>query len=567
MPGTNDSANGRPLAHPDPDRSSNAQATPEHAQARDGVLTAQARRLTARRLEHALASPDLKPSTLEAAPGVTYGARGVTSQLARLVRDAIEDGYLDGYGVTNATAVHAWATAHLTADLAREVRRRRLGRELTGEEADRAALRPLRSKVGAALTYLAHATGAYAYRPGDGRRPAQLAYAPAVLEEVTPLARSSRGGGHPPWGEGGVTPRGVTRSRSLSVEKSPATRSSERERRPAQADPVVTSTTERPTSRSVSSTAVTTYLAAIASNLEGTRALRTLEAEGWREDAGLRRAVTRLATRAGDLDPSRVVAGLDLRGERNLDGPGWKAERVTERVAGILSNYGEEAVAQLERDARRREREAREAVEREAASLEATATATPMPAWFRDAHRRYGRSSSAAQATPEHAPATLEVTAPVEVTYLEASAPPTLDRHRELEAAARSRRLSDGELAELERSTLATIAAYERPPAYLLDPPHRDRVLAYAVAPSPLLDRDQALAAFAQLLNARRRNAWGPPGDATLASLEQRLGRTLTLSELDLLDALPVTLTAPDAATLDAWAAGELTLAASTGRP
>jgi hypothetical protein len=92
-------------------------------------------------------------------------------------------------------------------------------------------------------------------------------------------------------------------------------------------------------------------------------------------------------------------------------------------------------------------------------------------------------------------------------------------------------------------------------------------VLEHAVAPSPTLDRAQALAAFAQLLDARRRHATPPPGDAVLAVLEQRLGRTLTLSELDLLDALPVTLTAPDAATLDAWAASELTLTASTGRP
>lgn len=564
MPGTNDSANGRPPAHPDPDRSSNAQAAPEHAQARDGVLTARARRLTARRLEHALASPDLKPSTLEVAPGVTYRARGVTSQLARLVRDAIEDGYLDGYGVTNATAVVPWATAHLTADLAREVRRRRLGRELTGEEADRAALRPLRSKVGAAVTYLA-ATGAYAYCPGDGHRAAQLAYAPAVLEEVTPLTRSSRGGGHPPWGEGGVTPRGVTRSRSSSVEKSPATRSSERERRNAQAAPVVTSTTERPTSRSVSSTSTDTYLDAIASNLEGTRALTVLEAERWREDAGLRRAVARLAAQASNLDPSRVVTRLDLRGERNLTGERWNAERVTERVAIVASNYGAEAVAAVLADDRRRERDALEAVEREAASREATATATPMPEWLRA--RALRPRSSDAQATPEHAPTPLEHAPTVEPAHLEASAPPELTRHRELEHAATVRELSDGELAELERSTLATIAAYERPPAYLLDPPYRDRVLEHAVAPSPTLDRAQALAAFAQLLDTRRRHATPPPGDTVLAALEHRLGRTLTLSELDLLDALPVTLTAPDAATLDAWAASELTLTASTGRP
>jgi hypothetical protein len=209
MPSTNGSANGRPPAHPDPDRSSNAQATPEHAQARDGVLTGKARVLTKRRLELALADPALKPSTLEVAPGVTYRARGVTAKLTREVRDAIEDTKLDHYRVTNATAVMPWATAHLVADLAREVLRTRLGRELTVEEAALASLKRsgLYGRVAYAARYLA-ATGAYAYRPGDGPRRAELAYAPAVLEEARALAGSSRGGGDTPGSHGGVTPRG-----------------------------------------------------------------------------------------------------------------------------------------------------------------------------------------------------------------------------------------------------------------------------------------------------------------------------------------------------------------------
>lgn len=536
MTESNGSANGRPNAHPDPDRSSNAQATPEHAQARDGVLTSRARRLTARRLEHALADPALKPSTLEAAPGVTYRARGVTSQLARVVRDVLEDGYLDGYGVTNATAVMPWATAHLTADLAREVRRRRLGRELTPEEADRAALRPLRSKVSAAVTYLA-AIGAYAYRPGDGQRPAQLAYAPAVLEEVT-VTRSSRRGGHPPWGEGGVTPRRVTRSRSSSVEKSPATISTQGP------------TSSAPSTASVTSPVVDAYLDAIAAHLAGLTALRTLEAEHYRDDRALRAVIARTASTANGHDPARVVARVDLRrGPSNFTGNGWNLERLTDRLSAVLKREAPAAIAALTADAHRRAALEREAGEREAIKAGEHARLTPMPA---DLRARIGRPAPAATPVPVLEEHDLD------------------DRRAVLEHAATSRRLSDGELAELERLTLAAIVdglAAERTAAYLLDPPHLDRVLEHAVAPSPVLERAPAVAAFAQLLTARRRHATPPPGDAVLAALEHRLGRTLTLSELDLLDALPVTLTAPDAATLDAWAASELTLTASTGRP
>jgi hypothetical protein len=560
MPRQDDSANGRPNAQARPDRSSNAQATPEHAQARDGVLTAQARRLTARRLEHALADPARKPSTLEACPGVTYRARGVTATLARLVRDAIEDGYLDGYGVTDATAVTPWVTSHLTADLAREVRRRRLGRDLTLEEADREALRPLRSKVGATLTYLAHATGAYAYRPGDGRRPARLAYAPCVLEEVTPLARGSRGGGHPPEGEGGVTPRRVTRTRSLSVEKSPRTRSSERERRPAQAPTVTTSTSTAPTTearRTVTSTVLEAWADAITRNLDGLKALRLLDAEGWREDADLRRALAAIATRANGHDPARVIGRLDLKGTRNLEGDGWRAPTLTARLASLLAgNAGRDAIAAVAAADRERARLEAEAVEREEAALAATATATPMPEWLRASRGRL----TAAPVTPDAAPV---------LEHAQAPACSSDDPRAVLEDAARTRRLSDDELAALERLTLDAIAAgltAERTPAYLLDPPHRDRVLEHAVAPSPVLERAQALAAFAHLLDARRRHATPPPGDAVLAVLEQRLGRLLTLSELDLLDALPVTITA-DLDALDAWADDGLALTASTGRP
>jgi hypothetical protein len=144
-----------------------------------------------------------------------------------------------------------------------------------------------------------------------------------------------------------------------------------------------------------------------------------------------------------------------------------------------------------------------------------------------------------------------------------------LARRTALEEVARDRDLTASELTELERLTLATIGAgltAERTPAYLLDPPHRDRVIEHAVAPSPVLERAQALAAFAHLLDTRRRHGGAAPGDAVLASLEVRLGRLLTLSELDLLDALPLTVTA-DLDGLDAWASGERVLTASTGRP
>jgi hypothetical protein len=578
MPRTNGSANGRPPAHPDPDRSSNAQATLEHAQARDGVLTGECREVTALRLSAALASPDLKPSSLEVAPGVTYAARKVTPNLARQVREAIEASKLDRYGVTNATAVMPWATEHLVADLTRYRLKHEAGRELTDEEAALASLKRSGAygRTAYGLRYL-EAVGLYAYRPGDGPHRAELAYSPAVLEEArSNLSRSSRRGGDSLPSHGGVTPYRVTRSRSFSVEKSPATTSSERERRSAQAPHGVTSTTERRTSRSVSTVVLDAYLDAITRRLEGTQALRMLEAEGWREDAGLRRALTRLAARAGDLDPSRVVTKLELHGERNLTGERWTAERVTERLAIAASNYGAEAVAAVTADDRKREAVAREAAELEAASREATERATPMPDWFRD---RLRPRPSDAQATPEHAtptlehaPAPLEVTPPVEVTYLEASAPPALDRDA-LEHAARTRRLDDREVADLQRLTLDAITAgltAERTPAYLLDPPYRDRVLEHAVAPSSALDRPAALAAFAHLLDARRRHATPPPGDAVLAVLEQRLGRTLTLSELDLLDVLPVSVSVSD---LDAWANAASgddptpALAASTGRP
>jgi hypothetical protein len=89
-------------------------------------------------------------------------------------------------------------------------------------------------------------------------------------------------------------------------------------------------------------------------------------------------------------------------------------------------------------------------------------------------------------------------------------------------------------------------------------------VLEHAVAASPVLERAQALDAFARLLDARRDGA-PPTGDGDLADLGDRLGRRLTLSELDLLDALPVSVTVAD---LDAWATGELeAVGASTGRP
>ena len=309
----------------------------------------------------------------------------------------------------------------------------------------------------------------------------------------------------------------------------------------------------------MSSTVLDAYLDAIARKLDGLPVLRRLELEGWRENADLRRGVARLAAQANGHDPARVVTRLELDGARNLEGDGWTSPTITGRLTGLLlkGDAGRAAVAAVAAQDRERARVEREAVEREAAATAATATATPMPADLRDAlDARRGRATAAPAPVPvlEHA---------------QAPAPVEHDRRAGLELAARERHLEDAELAELQRLTLDAIAAgevAERTPAYLLDPPHRDRVLEHAVAPSPVLKRAQALAAFAQLLDARRRHGGAAPGDAVLASLERRLGRLLTLSELDLLDALPATITA-DLDALDAWATGERVLTASTGRP
>ena len=578
---TNGSANGRPPAQPHPARSSNAQATPEHAQAtpkRDGVLTGKCRVLTKQRLGAALADPALKPSTLEVAPGVPYRRRGVTANLARQVRDAIEDTLLDHYQVTDATAVHSWATAHLIADLSREVLSTRLGRALTPEEAALTSLKAsgLYGRVAYAVRYLAHATGAYAYRPGIADRPARLAYSPAVIEEARArVPRGSRGGSDTPRSHGGVIPRGVTRSTSVSDKKSPAIRSSERERSPAQATTVTTSTSRAPTPearRTVTSTVLEAWYAAITRDLDGLKALRLLDAEGWREDADLRRAVAAIATRANGHDPARVIGRLGLKGDRNLEGDGWRTPTLTGRLASLLGGTaGRDAIAVVVAADLDRARTAAEADAREAHALAAEATATPMPADLRAAiGARRGHSTPVLEvaAIPPVTPVTPEAPGRRR-TLAPPHASPVLARRTALEEVARDRDLTASELTELERLTLATIGAgltAERTPAYLLDPPHRDRVIEHAVAPSPVLERAQALAAFAHLLDTRRRHGGAAPGDAVLASLERRLGRLLTLSELDLLDALPATITA-DLDALNAWASGERVLTASTGRP
>jgi hypothetical protein len=313
----------------------------------------------------------------------------------------------------------------------------------------------------------------------------------------------------------------------------------------------------------VTSTVLEAYYAAITRNLDGLAVLRRLDAEGWRENADLRGAVARLAAQANGHDPARVIGRLDLKGDRNLEGNGWRTPTLTGRLASLLGGTaGRDAIAAVAAADRERARVEAEADAREAHALAAEATATPMPADLRAAI-----GARRGQATP-----VLEDAAIPLATLATPEAPqpsPVLDPRAALEEVARDRDLTASELSELERLTLATIGAgltAERTPAYLLDPPHRDRVIEHAVAPSPVLERAQALAAFARLLDTRRRHRGDPPGDAVLAVLERHLGRLLTLSELDLLDALPATITA-DLDALDAWADDGLALTASTGRP
>jgi hypothetical protein len=542
------------------------------------VLTGECREVTELRLSAALNDPARRPDALELEAGVTWADRKVTANLARATLRAIEGSKLDRYGVTDATAVHAWATEHLIADLTRYRLKLEEGRELTEEEASLASLKRSGAygRTAYAVRYLAHGLGIYAYRAGTADRPARLAYAPAVIEEATAnLGRSSRGGGDSLLRHGGVTPYRGTRTRSLTVEKSPATVSSSSERSPAQATPVTTSTSRAPTPearRTVTSTVLDAYLDAIASDLDGLKVLRLLDAEGWREDADLRRALARLAAQANGHDPARVIGRLGLKGDRNLEGDGWRTPTLTGRLASLLGGTaGRDAIAAVVAADLDRARTAAEADAREAHALAAEATATPMPADLRAAiGARRGHSTPVLEvaAIPPVTPVTPEAPGRRR-TLAPPHASPVLARRTALEEVARDRDLTASELTELERLTLATIGAgltAERTPAYLLDPPHRDRVIEHAVAPSPVLERAQALAAFAHLLDTRRRHGGAAPGDAVLASLEVRLGRLLTLSELDLLDALPLTVTA-DLDGLDAWASGERVLTASTGRP
>lgn len=459
----------------------------------------------------ALDDPEQRPTALLAPPvtrrGVTrrvpWSERGVTGPLATKVYAIASALYLGGYSKVEAGT--RWTRSSGKAPHLPLIRQTcyLLGLDPTPSN---------RSTVGAVYAYL-DALGVLAYRPGQGSHYAYLAYGPVALGHTVPApAPHTRGvsGGVPKFvGTGSTQVRRYSKRGELEENTLPAIA---RREPVAQSEERGLSTTGKVKSKTNASGVALTrsgglLLDAILQDLAkaGARYPRRLQETGYRDHGGLiaqANRLGRLAQESGVEDAHAIaVRALDLGRSTDLD----SADDLPSLLASVLAKSDADAIrARLARYAPAPEpvaRTDRYAISEEDAYTEVAAEPAPLAALL-DAYR------------PEDQE-------PETGLYLQASAPPVTVTDRATEVAAYA---IHG----------ATTAAEQRP-AYRVEPPLRDRIIAGAVQAARgwggIPDAD-AIALHGHYLDLRREGTLDPERD--LPAIERALGRPLHLAEVAL---------------------------------
>lgn len=457
----------------------------------------------------ALDDPEQRPTALLAPPvtrrGVTrsvpWSERGVTRPLATKVYAIVGALYLSGFSKVEAGT--RWTRSSGKAPHLPLIRQvcHALGLDPTPSN---------RSTVGAVLAYL-DALGVLAYRPGQGSRYAYLAYGPVALGSSAPApAPYARGvsGGVPKFvGTGSTQVPRYSKRGELEENTLPAIA---RREPVAQSEERGLSTTGKVKSKTNASGVALTrsgglLLDAILQDLgrAGARYPRRLQECGYRDHGGLivqANRLGRLAQESGVEDAYAIaVRALDLGRSTDLD----SADDLPSLLASVLGKSDADAIrARLARYAPAPEPVAttdRYAISEEDAYTEVAAEPAPLAALL-DGYAT----------EPEPTP-----------LYLQASAPPVTITDPATEVAVYA---IHG----------ATTAAEVRP-AYQVEPPLRDRIIASAVQAARgwggIADAD-AIALHGHYLDLRRAGTLDPEQD--LPAIERALGRPLHLAEVAL---------------------------------